>query len=140
MVDDGDEAGRWRSFGETIRHARERKGLHRTDVAEKAGLSASTLKTIEDGGRNYRGQWTYPSPSNMTVVRIAAALGVPFVDLFAILGREPPTAVFATGSGDDRDYVIVDEPAAFTDKFARLSPGQREAIERLVDEMLGDDR
>lgn len=37
-------------FGQAVRHARERRGLHQTDLAERLGVTRMTVSRLERGG------------------------------------------------------------------------------------------
>lgn len=54
-------------IGKSITHFREKLGLSKTDLAEKTGISPSSITQYENGNRN---------PSEENLVQIANALGI----------------------------------------------------------------
>ena len=67
-------------LGRNIRRIREEKGLTQLDLADKTGLTNTSLSQMEKGRM---------TPSLATLERIAAVLGVPISDLF----RDDPTGL-----------------------------------------------
>jgi transcriptional regulator with XRE-family HTH domain len=61
--------------GDNVRRLRERTGLSLRELAARAGISASTLSSLEAGTGN---------PGLETLVGIAGALGVPFGELVVV--------------------------------------------------------
>lgn len=61
-------------FGAAVRRARKAKGLSQEQLAQIAGLDRTYISGLERGVRN---------PALSTQERIAQALGVPLVELFA---------------------------------------------------------
>lgn len=132
----GQGQARWVDLGTWLTEERTRRGLTRAEIAKRAGVSPSTLATLEAGGRMWKGTWNEPSPTDGTLVRIADALEVDRQDLFKRAGRgHAPPAVRTNGS-------VSDEPA-FMNKLNQLSERDRRviesAIDRMVDEMLGEE-
>ena len=87
MVEQQGEAEHWRRFGAWVRGERERRGLTRNIVTARSGLSRSTVKVFEDGGRQVRGTWVPMNPSNRALYSLARALEVPAAEVFARAGR-----------------------------------------------------
>ncbi|WP_200956725.1 XRE family transcriptional regulator [Thermococcus barophilus] len=73
------------TLARNIRRLREEKGLSLTELAEKAGISKSTLSSLEAGKTN---------PTISTLWAIADALGVPFG---ALIGSEKDMEVEEEG-------------------------------------------
>jgi XRE family transcriptional regulator, regulator of sulfur utilization len=61
-------------IGHNLKRIRKRKNISREKLARKAGISPTTIASIESGERN---------PSIFTLCLIAGALGIRFIDLVA---------------------------------------------------------
>lgn len=70
------------TFGEQLRHYRERAGLTQEALAERAGLAAHAVSALERGVR----QRPYPH----TVRALATALGLAEADRVALAAPPPP--------------------------------------------------
>jgi transcriptional regulator with XRE-family HTH domain len=64
--------GRRREVGEQIRRVREHHNLTQLEVCSRTGIDVATYSRIEQG---------HSSPKLDTLIRIAAAVGVPLTDL-----------------------------------------------------------
>jgi transcriptional regulator with XRE-family HTH domain len=85
---EGDE--HWRRFGAWLRAERERRGESRRTVVARGGLSFSTLRVCEDGGRVTRGSWIPVNPSNRVLYSLARGLELPAHLVFEKAGRRRP--------------------------------------------------
>lgn len=74
----------------TLRPARESRGLSQQRLAELAGITRQSYGALESGAS---------VPSAEAALRLAAALGCPVEELFRLPGVEPPT-VEATAGGE----------------------------------------
>lgn len=85
----GDEAARQasRRLGAYIKKRREEQGLSMRGLASKAGIDSGGLTGIEHG--NYA-----HAPRADVLNRLAAALDVPLIELFACLGYETARDLF----------------------------------------------
>lgn len=75
------------NIGERIRQGRKKKGLSQRELAQKMGIAPFALCRLEKPGSN---------PTFNTLEKIAKALGIPLVQLFAF---EDPS-----GSTEDRTH------------------------------------
>lgn len=124
-----DDRELWRSFGEWIFGRRVAElGWSRREAADATGLSISTLQNLEEGGRNYRGEWILPSPSLTTLRGLATGLDLPFPEVLARAGRAEAVAT----AGDETFAVEFD----FNSKVARLPPEDREYVVGLIERLL----
>lgn len=90
MIDDEgriNQTDLWHDFGEWLGRLRLAKGLTKRQAAANAGVSASTWSTLEAGGRRTRGVWYVPSPEDVTLVRVAQAIGEDPYELFERVQR-----------------------------------------------------
>jgi transcriptional regulator with XRE-family HTH domain len=94
-----EETERWYHLGHLLQDVRATRTLK--DVAEAAGISVSTLNTLEKGGRTVRGEWVLPSPEDKTLVKLAEALHIPARELFSELGRDVPAYVLHASVAND---------------------------------------
>ena len=65
-------------LGPELRRVREERGLSVEELAEKSGVSASTIRLVERGAREARGD---------TVARLAKPLGLAFDEVWALQRR-----------------------------------------------------
>lgn len=70
------DAERWNAVGEHLRSIREGMGLNKSEAAELSGISPSTWAMLEDGGRNVRGAWELPNPTDRVLLGIAFGLQI----------------------------------------------------------------
>lgn len=147
-----DERDRWARFGEWLGDLVLRRGEPKTAVAKRAKVSPSTLSTLINGGRIYKGSFQLPSPEDRTLQRLAVALGVEPAELFRQAGREVPRwisddpyqaadslAELADIADEEiesaREHLLV---VGFEQQFRNLPPDERRrvtaAIQRLLDE------
>jgi transcriptional regulator with XRE-family HTH domain len=122
-----EERQRWLRLGEELRKAREMAGLSKRSAALKAGFSEGLWRHLEAGVKTIYGQEVMPNPRPENLVAAAQAVALSPEFVFEIIGRKPPTGT-----------VVSDGGPALSSKLSRLTDSQREAIERLVDEMLGE--
>jgi len=120
------EGEHWRRFGAWLRRERERRGLTRNIITARSGLSRSTVKVFEDGGRQTRGTWVPMNPSNRALYSLARALDVPPADVFARAGRPEPS-----GGGDDAEAFA---PLPEAERLEELEQGLR-ALTAMVEEI-----
>lgn len=119
---------RWHSFGQWIFQRRVAElGWSRREAAEAAGLSISTLQNLEEGGRNYRGEWVLPSPSMVTLRGLARGLDLPLNEVLERCGREMLPA-----TGDDAPGPELD----FNSQLAQLPAEDRQYVISLVERLL----
>jgi transcriptional regulator with XRE-family HTH domain len=64
--------------GLELRRIREERGLTVEELAEKSGISATTIRVVERGGREPRGD---------TVARLAKPLGLTFDEVWRLQNR-----------------------------------------------------
>lgn len=127
---DGDERELWRAFGEWIFRRRVAElGWSRREAAEATGLSISTLQNLEEGGRNYRGEWILPSPSLPTLRGLAKGLDLPLADVLVHAGR-PDISVTSS------DSAAIDIEFDFNSTVARLPPEDQAYVRGLVERLL----
>lgn len=69
-------------FGRELRTAREARGLTRERLAERCGLSPSTVKKLEYGSG--------PQPRLETLIRLSAGLNVALIDLVSCVDPHAP--------------------------------------------------
>ena len=67
------------ALGKFLQRRRERLGLNKTDVAKLAGISARTVRRIENGEHQAR---------RPIYFRLAVALGIPDTELEEYIGEE----------------------------------------------------
>jgi transcriptional regulator with XRE-family HTH domain len=116
-------AGEW--FGTTYRGL----GYTQTSLAQASGVSTSTIRTLEAGGRKTGKDWVLPNPSPANLYRLANALAVPASEMGARFGKElsdvrqpePP----AQGGGVAADVQALREEIR----------SQRVLLERLLDRL-----
>jgi transcriptional regulator with XRE-family HTH domain len=65
-------------LGPELRRIREERGLAVEELAEKSGVSATTIRDVERGAREARGD---------TVARLAKPLGLTFEEVWALQRR-----------------------------------------------------
>ena len=65
-------------LGPELRRMREERGLAVEELAEKSGVSATTIRDVERGAREARGD---------TVARLAKPLGLTFEEVWALQRR-----------------------------------------------------
>jgi transcriptional regulator with XRE-family HTH domain len=65
-------------LGPELRRMREERGLAVEELAEKSGVSATTIRDMERGAREARGD---------TVARLAKPLGLTFEEVWALQRR-----------------------------------------------------
>ena len=65
-------------LGPELRRMREERGLSVEELAEKSGVSASTIRVVERGAREARGD---------TVAKLAKPLGLTFDDVWRLQRR-----------------------------------------------------
>lgn len=112
-------------FGEWMERRRIQVGLTKAALARAAGVSLSTIRTLECGGTVRRDQWIPPAPKDRTLARLAAALQVETAEVFALVGRAFPT------DG-------VELPLDLRDKIDLLSVEERGAVEAIINRLLGE--
>jgi hypothetical protein len=81
---DPSELGRaqgWTHIGRWLKAKRQAAGYSRREVQSLGGPSISTQQQLEDGGRQYRGEWVLPSPDAKTWGRLAAVLDFELEDV-----------------------------------------------------------
>ena len=76
-------------YGAFLKEQRQKQGLSLRAVAEIAGLSFVTIKSVEDGQN---------SPTFDTLVGILNALGVPFQDFLKAAGYTAPRKPYRVGT------------------------------------------
>ena len=64
--------------GQELRRIREERGFTVEELAEKSGISATTIRAVEGGSREARGD---------TVAKLARPLGLTFDDVWRLQGR-----------------------------------------------------
>jgi transcriptional regulator with XRE-family HTH domain len=99
-------------------------GLTKAALARAAGVSLSTVRTLEFGGVVRGETWLPPAPKDRTLARIAAALNVDAAAVFERAGRGPPA------EGD----ITLD----LREKIDLLSLEERGAVEAIIDHLLDD--
>jgi transcriptional regulator with XRE-family HTH domain len=65
-------------LGLELRRIREEKGFTVEELAEKSGISATTIRVVERGGRQARGD---------TIARLAKPLGLTFDEVWRLQKR-----------------------------------------------------
>lgn len=116
---------RWEQFGRWLTHRRIEVGLTKAALARAAGVSLSTVRTLEFGGVLRGAEWIAPAPKARTLARLAAALNVGADDLFARAGRSQPPA--------DLDDVL-----DIREKIDLLSAEERGAVEAIINHLLSE--
>ncbi len=77
------DSGHARGLGQTLRTRREELGLSQRQLAAQAGVNDATIVRIEHG------EFNAPAPDKLS--RIAAALGLPLADVFALADYVVPS-------------------------------------------------
>lgn len=113
-------------LGALIEERMLRLGLTQAALAAKAGVSVPTVRKIQ---RGYDG-----GVDRVTVHRVASALGWDPVELYRRISGEEPAAPLE----------VAESPAAsrhrdFNSRVARLSERDQRLIDRMIDELLGED-
>ena len=70
------------SFGETLRNARDVRGLSSTEAARRAGISPAYLSRLEND--------TVKRPSPEVLHHLGETLGVPYAELMVLAGYRVP--------------------------------------------------
>ena len=65
-------------LGSELRRIREERGLTVEELAERSGISATTIRAVERGSREARGD---------TVAKLGRPLGLTFDDVWRLQGR-----------------------------------------------------
>lgn len=112
-------------LGEWVERRRIEVGLTKAALARAAGVSLSTIRTLECGGTVRRDQWIPPAPKDRTLFRLAAALQADPADVFAHIGRQLPD----DGAGP---------PLDLREKIDLLSTSERGAVEAIIDRLLDE--
>lgn len=113
----------WQVAGDQVRARRVELGLTQQEAAARADVGSSTWLLLERGRQQ--------SFRSLTLAAVARALRWTPDSIDRILRGEDPVPLAEPPGG-------LAAKADLPDKLSRLSPGQRRAIETLVDEMLGE--
>lgn len=122
-----------KGFGAWLKEERERRGLSRAQVMDAGGPSISTQQNYEDGGRVWKGQWQDVAHTDRTLEQLAKGIGLDPDEVFRRAGRTRPGWAQGVPPG------AAASSQELPDKISRLSPADREFIERLVDRALGEE-
>jgi transcriptional regulator with XRE-family HTH domain len=101
------------AFGARLRALRVERGLSQQSLADAAGVAYRSVQYLEAGSR---------VPQHDTLVALADALGVPYVELRLVLGR--PSAAEAL---TDAELDVLAERLA-----VRLAPALAAEVQRLL--------
>jgi transcriptional regulator with XRE-family HTH domain len=121
----GTEREEWERFGRWLRTRRIEVGLTKAALARAAGVSLSTVRTLEFGGVLRGDTWVAPAPKDRTLARLAAALNTAPDDVFGRAGRRPP----AHG---------IELTLDIREKIDLLTLEARGAVEAIIDHLLAD--
>jgi len=116
---------RWEQFGAWLSNRRIEVGVTKAALARAAGVSLSTVRTLEFGGVMRGDDWIPPAPKNRTLGRLAAALHVSPEELFQRAGR--------SHAPSDLDDVL-----DIREKIDLLTSEERGAVEAIVDQWLSE--
>lgn len=106
-------------IGEEVRRQREELGLTGAQLAARAGLAPSAVSQIETGKR---------SPSSMSVMKLADALGVEVGELYPKKAQAPlPLDTSAGGADDPAEAAAMIR--ALADKAAKLATAWNRDVE-----------
>lgn len=104
-------------FGNYLKELREKRGFGVNQLGAYSGVSATLISKIENG---HRGK---PKPN--TIMKLAAALKVPYEDLMRLAGYLDNEIL------NDKAKIAVENP-----KYARLSKEKKKLIDDMIDALL----
>lgn len=119
---------RWREFGEWLGALVEATGESKKDIAERAGISPSTLQILIRGGRNYKGRWELPSPTGRNLRNLADAVGVPRHEMYDRAGRDFETMIRVIK--EHQEATLEERVVALEQRLDRVE----EKLDRLLEE------
>lgn len=112
-------------FGSWMAGRRLEVGLTKAALARAAGVSLSTVRTLELGGVVRDDTWTAPAPKDRTLARLAAALNTTVEEVFERAGCAPPSP-------------SMELALDLREKIDLLSLEERGAVEAIIDHLLSE--
>jgi transcriptional regulator with XRE-family HTH domain len=107
------------TLGSRVRELRREQRMTQTDLARRAGISASYVSKLEAN--------RYRRPSAEVLLRLASALNVPVDELYKAAGYPVPAEEFPAADP---------ELALYLSRIGRLSPHDQRVIKNVIRGML----
>lgn len=128
-----DERARWREFGAWLEVEMRRRYPSHVALAKQAGLAQNSVRDFLAGGRRLPdGSWRVPNPTDVTLGKLALALGLKVEGLYERVG-----GTYQQRNPDRYRLGVGATSAATVDRISRLEDRVQE-LEDFIRERLGD--